>query len=259
MGGHHSGTPLERGGSGRTARSTTNSLRARRHVDAFAAIGGRHAAGPSSGCCVSAPARPPRAGPGRRARPGPASCSHRAASYRRSGRTQRQTTSCDIDYLQDHPFLSGLAVGLALATAIWLRSLWLALSGGREIKRLKELLHTKLEVEAHAHRRLSSELDDLRKQNENLRVTVGTLQQKPDRAELRQLYIYDIAIRSLLSRFSSFGPAWQAELDQAERQVAESETGLGAFVRRVLSPRPPRPLPERTELTVAEDPEPRPK
>jgi hypothetical protein len=131
----------------------------------------------------------------------------------------------------------------------------LALSRSREIKRLKELLHTKLEVEAHAHRRLSTELDDLRKQNENLRVSVGALQQKPDRAELRQLYIYDTAIRALLSRFSSFGPAWQAELDQAERQMVESETGLGAFMRRVLSPRPVRPLPERTELTVTEDPE----
>jgi hypothetical protein len=46
-------------------------------------------------------------------------------------------------------------------------------------------------------------------------------------------------------------------LDVAERQISEQETGLGAFVRRVLSPRPARPLPERTELTVAEEPEPR--
>lgn len=160
-----------------------------------------------------------------------------------------------IDYFQDHPFVFGITLGLALAAVIWLRSVVLALSRNREIKRLKELLHTKLEVEAHAHRRLSTELEDLRKQNENLRVTVSALQQKPDRAELRQLYVYDIAIRSLLSRFSSFGPAWQAELDQAERQVAESETGLGAFMRRVLSPRPPRTLSERAEVTVSEDSE----
>lgn len=159
------------------------------------------------------------------------------------------------DYLQDHPFVFGLALGLALAVVLWLRSVVLALARNREIKRLKELLHTKLEVEAHAHRRLSAELDDLRKQNENLRVTISALQQKPDRAELRQLYVYDIAIRSLLSRFSSFGPAWQAELDQAERQVAETETGLTAFMRRVLSPRPPRTLTERTEVTLSEEPE----
>lgn len=164
--------------------------------------------------------------------------------------------SSTIDYFQDHPFASGLALGLALAAVIWLRSLILALSRSREIKRLKELLHTKLEVEAHAHRKLSSELDDLRKQNENLRVSVSALQQKPDRAELRQLYVYDTAIRALLARFSSFGPAWQAELDEAERQMNERETGLSAFVRRVLSPRPLRTLPERTELVVAEEPEP---
>jgi len=164
--------------------------------------------------------------------------------------------SSTIDYFQDHPFICGLALGLALAAAIWLRSLILALSRKREVTRLKELLHTKLEVEALAHRRLSTELDDLRKQNENLRISVSTLQQKPDRAELRQLYIYDTAIRSLLARFSSFGPAWQAELDAAERQMTERETGLGAFVRRVLSPWPPRSLPERAELVVAEDTDP---
>ena len=148
-----------------------------------------------------------------------------------------------------------MALGFALAAAVWLRGLVLGLTRSREIKRLKELLHTKLEVEAHAHRKLSSELEDLRKQNENLRVTVSALQQKPDRAELRQLYVYDTAIRALLSRFSSFGPAWQAELDEAERQMTERETGLGAFVRRVLSPRPAHAITERAEITVTEEPE----
>ena len=90
-------------------------------------------------------------------------------------------------------------IGLGLTAVVWLRGFVLGLTRGREIKRLKELLHTKLEVEAQAHRKLSTELEDLRKQNENLRVSVGTLQQKPDRSELRQLYIYDAAIRSLLA------------------------------------------------------------
>lgn len=160
-----------------------------------------------------------------------------------------------IDYLNDHPFLFGLVFGLAFAGAIWVRSLLLALSRKSEIKRLKELLHTKLEVEHQAHRKLSTELDDLRKQNENLRVTVSALQQKPDRAELRQLYVYDTAIRALLARFSAFGPAWQAELDLAERQMNEKETGVGAFMRRVLSTRPARTLPDRAELGDVKEPE----
>jgi hypothetical protein len=159
-----------------------------------------------------------------------------------------------IDFLDNHPFISGLALGVLLAAAVWVRSLVLSLYGRRELGRLKELLHTKLEVEAHAHRKLSTELEDLRKQNENLRVTVSSLQQKPDRAELRQLYVYDIAIRSLHSRLSGFGPAWQAELDEAERQMSERETGIGAFVRRVLSPRPTRVL---SEPTIVDEPKPR--
>jgi hypothetical protein len=156
-----------------------------------------------------------------------------------------------IDFLQDHPFLFGLLVGLACAAVVWVRGLVFALARRRELKRLKELLQTKLELEARAHRGLQDELERLSKHNENLRVTVQALQQNPDRAELRQLYVYDRAIRLLLTRSAGFGPAWQVALDEAEQQVVETETGLSAFVRRVFSPRPVRQLPEDTEVAEA--------
>ena len=37
--------------------------------------------------------------------------------------------------------------------------------------------------------------------------------------------------------------------------MTERETGLGAFVRRVLSPRPAHAITERAEITVTEEPE----
>jgi len=159
-----------------------------------------------------------------------------------------------FSFFENQPFLSGLLLGLTCTAVVWVRELILALSRKREITRLKELLHTKLELEARAHRRLHDELDELRKQNENLRVTLKALQQKPDRTELRQLYVYDAAVRALLSRSPGFGPAWQTVLNEAELQIAETETGLRAFVRRALSPRPVRQLPEPPEVVDEEEP-----
>jgi hypothetical protein len=151
-----------------------------------------------------------------------------------------------IDFLNDHPFVLGLLVGLMVAAAVWVRALLHTLSNDRATAKLKDLLHTKLEVEARSHQALIEELNGLRTKNENLRVTVKGLQQKPDRADLRQLHIYDAALRMLLARSPGFAPAWQAVLDEAERKMAETETGLSAFVRRVLSVRPVRALPEDT-------------
>lgn len=142
-----------------------------------------------------------------------------------------------LDLLQNEPFLAGLLAGLLVASVIWVRGK-LAVSAERtEMARLKDLLHTKLELEARSHKALHEELESLRQQNENLRVTVKNLQHKPERNELRLLHVYDKAIRTLLSRSPGFGPAWQSVLDEAEREMAETEKGLGAFVRRVLSPR----------------------
>lgn len=150
-----------------------------------------------------------------------------------------------IDFFSNHPFVFGLFVGLLVAGGVWVRSLFLARGREREITRLKELLHTKLEIEARAHKALHDELESLRKHNENLRVTVKGLQQKPDRADLRTLQVYDQAIRALLARSPGFGPAWQSVLDEAEQRMSETETGVTAFVRRVLSPRTLRALPEK--------------
>jgi hypothetical protein len=158
-----------------------------------------------------------------------------------------------FSFFENQPFLSGLLLGLTCTAVVWVRELILALSRKREVTRLKELLQTKLEVEARAQRGLHDELDALRKQNENLRVTVKTLQQKPDRTELRQLYVYDAAVRALLSKSPGFGPAWQTVLNEAELQIAETETGLRAFVRRALSPRPVRQLPEPPDAVDDDD------
>jgi len=145
-----------------------------------------------------------------------------------------------------HPFLFGLGTGLTVALFFWLRLVYAEYSHGRRVETLKGMLGTKMEVEARGQGALKEEMEKLRKQNENLRITVQTLRQKPGRAEVRQLHVYDAAVRSLLSRSPGFGPAWETVLKEAEAELAETETGVKAFVRRVFSLQPSRRLPAET-------------
>lgn len=167
-----------------------------------------------------------------------------------------------MEFIESYPFVAGLLVGLFVAALLWLRGVFVRLGKDRELKRLKDLLATKLEIEAKAQRTLSDELESLRKQNENLRVSLKTVEAKPDRQAVRQLHVYDQAIRALLGRSPGFGPAWQTVLEEAERQVAQVDEGLVARVRRTFSREAPLPsgpaaLPSGEEMisTTTSDPE----
>lgn len=85
---------------------------------------------------------------------------------------------------------------------------------------------------------MKEELEELRQKNENLRVTVKTLENKPGRAELKQLKIYDQAVRLMNERAPGFSGAWEKALRDAEQMVAESDTGVRAFMRRVADKLP---------------------
>ena len=58
-----------------------------------------------------------------------------------------------------------------------------------EVRRLKRHLADKLELEAEATNRLRQDLQELRQQNENLRIKVANLNQFPDKRLQRELEI----------------------------------------------------------------------
>jgi len=142
-----------------------------------------------------------------------------------------------------HPFSWGLLVGLGLCFVIWRTSFQRIREQKREIKRLTQELHDlnkhlgqQMKITAAGNDTVTQELEQLRKQNENLRVTVATLQQKPGNAEVRQLQIYDRAVHILLERAPGFAPAWESAVREAEDKVAESESGITRLIRRVARP-----------------------
>ena len=136
----------------------------------------------------------------------------------------------------EHPFTIGLIVGLVVTLVVWIKGLLERQSFNRETKRLKEHLHTQMEINAKGNERNENELETLRKQNENLRITVATLKNKPGRAELNMLHIYDEAIRKMHAQAPGFAPAWENALRESEARVQQTETGFLPLIRKTFKP-----------------------
>lgn len=140
-----------------------------------------------------------------------------------------------------NPFTWGLLLGLMVAGFIWKSGFTARRHAARELKRveteMKELqghLNTQLKINASGNEALQNELNSLRQQNETLRVNNAALQQKPGRAEQRQLQVYEIAIRTMREQAPGFAPAWEKALRQGEAEVDAAESGLKKLVRRVI-------------------------
>lgn len=140
-----------------------------------------------------------------------------------------------------HPFTWGLAIGLLLAFFAWKSGFGTKLRLSRDIRRLenelRELqghLNTQLKINSQGNQSLQSELESLRTQNENLRVTNATLQNKPGRAELRQWQIMESAVRRMREQAPGFAPAWEKALRDAENECEAGDTGLRRLVRKVI-------------------------
>jgi DNA anti-recombination protein RmuC len=138
-------------------------------------------------------------------------------------------------------FTWGLLLGLLVAAFIWKSGFSRSRRDMREIRRLeselKDLqghLNTQLKINASGNESLQSELAGLRQQNENLRVSNAALQQKPGRAETRQLQIYEAALRSMREQAPGFAAAWEKSQRQAEADLEAADKGLLKLVRRVI-------------------------
>jgi hypothetical protein len=138
-------------------------------------------------------------------------------------------------------FTWGLLLGLLVATFLWKSGFTARRHALRELKRveaeMKDLqshLNTQLKINASGNESLQNELDSLRQQNETLRVNNAALQQKPGRAEQRQLQVYEIAVRSMREQAPGFAAAWEKAIRQGESEVEASESGLKKLVRRVI-------------------------
>ncbi len=168
-----------------------------------------------------------------------------------------------LDYVM-HPFALGLYVGLVLSVYIFFSEI----ARRRHLKvqlrtlektheDLKNSLHTQMVISEKGNRSREEEVEMLKKQNEHLRISLATLQNKPGAAELKMLYTFDRAIALMNQRTPGFAAVWEGVLIEAQKEVEESMTGIRGLLRKVFKPSAlltVTPSPEEKELKPFEEP-----
>ena len=132
-----------------------------------------------------------------------------------------------------NPFLRGLLVGLFIALVLWVRGLFKVRDLNGSLKKLREHLHTKLEIDSAENERRKGEMDKLRQERDNLRNMVQVLNQKPGRQELRQVQVYQKAIETMFERSPGFAPAWQITVNAAAAEIRRAARGLLPCFKRM--------------------------
>jgi len=141
-----------------------------------------------------------------------------------------------MELLLNNPFIAGL-VGLSIGLVIALVVMVSAWFKRRSLEKENAFsLRHHIVMHDTGHKTLIAELEVLKKQNENLRITVATLKTKTEKSELRTLYIYDKAIRLMIVRTPGFAPVWESTFAEAEAEMQKIDTGMVAWIRRTILP-----------------------
>lgn len=136
-------------------------------------------------------------------------------------------------------FIVGLIVGLAVAVVLAVALLSKGASAKKEAKaeveKYKRMLQDRMELESDGLTKLKGEVEELKKQNENLRISLNTMSQKPGRKEMQRLDVYQTAAERLSINSPGFAPVWQAALKESEAEFRKTFLGLTPYLRKHIS------------------------
>jgi len=140
-----------------------------------------------------------------------------------------------ITNILTNPFLRGLTIGLLVALILWVRGLLKTRELNLNLKKLREHLHTKLEIDSAENERRKGEMEKTKQERDNLRNMVQVLNQKPGRQELRQVQVYQKALEIMFEKSPGFAPAWQITAREAEEELQRAERGIIPFFKRLTT------------------------
>ncbi len=129
--------------------------------------------------------------------------------------------------------IGGVVVGWVLS---FVKSRFEVSAYKKDIKQYQEHLNRQMKITNEGNKNLENDLEKLKKENENLRISVQTLGQKPGRAELRLLNIYDSTLRKMMMKAPGFSSAWEMALQEAETEYEASEKGFKSIIKKVFGP-----------------------
>jgi hypothetical protein len=153
-----------------------------------------------------------------------------------------------LSVLYTNLFLRGLMIGLFIALTFWIRSLVKARKLKMDIKKLREHLQTKFEIESADNERRKEEMIQLRQERDNLRNMIQVLNQKPGKQEIRQAQVFQKAVETMFEKSPGFAPAWQITLKEAEEEIRKAEKGILPFFKRMTHSAPTAPVTEQRKM-----------
>ena len=129
-----------------------------------------------------------------------------------------------------HPFVWGLC----LALLFFVLSFWSHFKTRREYRRYRRHLSHKLELEARQYEVIRKEKDTLTKENENLRLRIGQLNEKPEQKIMRDLEILTRAEKRMMVQAPGFAGAWETAKAAAADEVTAEDQGR-SLPKRIFS------------------------
>ncbi len=162
-----------------------------------------------------------------------------------------------VFYVLSQPFTWGLVIGLFMMVMTWRlmhKDVSMLRSDNKRLleenRELQSHLSTQLKINASGNAQLEKQLEELKEQNETLRMNLNVAQQKPGRAERRQLEILETAASTMREQAPGFAPAWEKALRDAEAGQKEAEGGFKKLIRKVMPGRKTSPVISMDESSV---------
>ncbi len=134
-------------------------------------------------------------------------------------------------------FLIGLGIGVLLFILALIQNLRLKRRHKREMLQIKNMVSQKMDMEYESITKLRSDVELLKKQNENLRISLRAYSQKPNRKEMSQLQVYHRAVEIMSLKAPGFAPAWQLALRESEEELDKMYLGFHPFVKKIVPDR----------------------
>jgi hypothetical protein len=125
------------------------------------------------------------------------------------------------------------AMGFGLGCVFWTMSAFAHWRTRGEFRRYKSHLSDKLELDARQLQETNKERARLAQENENLRIQVNRLNDRPESKLQRDLEILARAEKHMLLNAPGFAPAWEMAKSQAQSQIETEEKGM-SFPRKIF-------------------------
>ncbi len=123
--------------------------------------------------------------------------------------------------------------GFLLGSVFLLMALWNHWKTKREFGRYKTHLSDKLELDSRNVQELNKERTRLTQENENLRVQIARLNERPDNKMQRELEILYRAEKHMMINAPGFAPAWEMAKTQGASTLQGEESGQ-SFPQRIF-------------------------